>query len=141
MTFRLAALEGLGFDERLRGSGAQVGNDLGISLAVKRRGWRLVYDPLVAVDHYPATRYDEDQRSTFSVEAIRNAAFNETLVLCEHFTGARRWVFMVWALLIGNRGAPGFAQWLRFVRKDAARATARFAATWSGRMSGFLAAR
>jgi len=29
-------------------------------------GWKLIYDPRVAVDHYPAQRFDEDQRNKFN---------------------------------------------------------------------------
>ncbi|MBD5655135.1 MAG: glycosyltransferase family 2 protein [Candidatus Eremiobacteraeota bacterium] len=56
MAFRTEAIRSLRFDERLRGNGAQVHNELGFSLAIRRRGWKLVYDPRVAVDHFPATR-------------------------------------------------------------------------------------
>lgn len=62
MAFRRTALAGLRLDERLRGSGAQMHWELALGLAVKRAGWRLIYDPAVAVDHYPAERFDEDQR-------------------------------------------------------------------------------
>ena len=141
MAFRAAALEGVRFDERLRGAGAQVGNELGVSLAVKRRGWKLVYDPAVAVDHYPADRHDEDQRNSFSTAAIHNAVFNETLLLCGHFGRARRALFMAWALLVGNHASPGIAQWLRLLRKDGPCATRRLAAALAGRVDGFRAAR
>jgi cellulose synthase/poly-beta-1,6-N-acetylglucosamine synthase-like glycosyltransferase len=141
MAFRAAALHGVRFDERLRGAGAQVGNELGVSLAVKRRGWKLVYDPSVAVDHYPSMRHDDDQRNTFSPAAIRNAVFNETLLLCGHFSLPRRALFMLWALAIGNHASPGIAQWLRLLRSGVRRATARLVATLAGRVDGFRAAR
>ena len=56
MSFRRAAVEGIRFDERLRGTGAQPRADYAFCLVVKRAGWRLIYDPAVAVDHYPAPR-------------------------------------------------------------------------------------
>jgi cellulose synthase/poly-beta-1,6-N-acetylglucosamine synthase-like glycosyltransferase len=140
MSFRATALNGVSFDTRLLGTGAQVCNELGVSLAVKRRGWRLVYDPQIAVDHYPAIRHDEDQRSTFCVEAVHNAAFNEALLLCEHF-GWRRYLFMVWALAIGHRGAPGLLQWLRLRASEPCTATGRFLASWRGRVAGWKASR
>lgn len=141
MTFRAAALAGVRFDDRLRGGGAQVANELGVSLAVKRRGWKLVYDPHVAVDHFPSVRHDEDQRNTFSAIAIRNAAFNETLLLCGHFGWLRRMSFMAWALLIGHHASPGIVQWLRLLRTDASQATLRLSAVLAGRLDGFRAAR
>lgn len=140
MAFRARALEGVQFDTRLRGSGAQVCNELGVSLAVKRRGWRLVYDPQIAVDHFPSARHDEDQRSTFCVEAIGNAIFNETLLLCEHFGPWRRYAFIGWALAIGHRAAPGILQWLRLSVTEPLTATRRFRASWAARLAGFQAA-
>jgi cellulose synthase/poly-beta-1,6-N-acetylglucosamine synthase-like glycosyltransferase len=141
MSFRIRALDGVRFDKRLRGSGAQVGNELGVSLAVKRRGWRICYDPRIAVDHYPAVRHDEDRRNEFSAEAVRHAAFNETLLLAEHFGRVRAWAFLGWALLIGDHAAPGVLQWVRLllIRRDTA--TRRFLATLSGRFAGWRAAR
>jgi GT2 family glycosyltransferase len=139
MAFRARALAGVRFDTRLRGTGAQVCNELGVSLAVKRRGWRLAYDPQIAVDHYPAVRHDEDQRNTFSIEAIYNAAFNETLLLCGHFGSWRRSVFIVWALAVGHHASPGLLQWLRLAVREPRTATARLGAAWRARIAGWRA--
>ena len=141
MSFRTQALNGVRFETRLLGGGAQVCNELGVSLAVKQRGWKLLYDPAVAVDHYPSIRHDEDQRNAFSRDAVRNAAFNETLLLCEHLGGWRRVVFLAWALAIGSRAAPGFVQWLRLLVQQFDTATQRFGATLAGRIAGWTAAR
>ncbi|HKD53181.1 MAG TPA: glycosyltransferase [Steroidobacteraceae bacterium] len=141
MSFRARALEGLRFDSRLRGGGAQVCNEMGVSLAVKRRGWKLVYDPEVAVDHYPAIRHDEDKRNTFSVEAIYNTAFNETLLLCEHFGRWRRYLFLAWAFAIGHRASPGLLQWVRALFTEPREATPRFRATWAARLAAWRVAR
>ena len=50
MSFTSEALADLKFDESLRGSGAGVLCDLAISLDVRRKGWRLIYDPALVVD-------------------------------------------------------------------------------------------
>ncbi len=139
MSFRARALEDVRFDVRLRGTGAQVCNELGVSLAVKRRGWRLAYDPQIAVDHYPATRHDEDQRNTFCAEAIYNATFNETLLLTEYFGRWRRCVFVLWALVIGHHASPGLLQWLRLAVTEPRSAAARFRASWNARIAGWRA--
>jgi GT2 family glycosyltransferase len=142
MSFRARALEGVRFDTRLLGAGAQVCNDLGVSLAVKRRGWRLLYDPQIAVDHFPAARHDDDQRSAFSPDAVHNAVFNETLLLYEHFTPWRRLVYFVWAFAIGHRVSPGLLQWLRLRAViEPQTATARFRAAWNARVAALRAAR
>jgi GT2 family glycosyltransferase len=137
MSFRVSALEGIRFDERLRGTGAQVFNELGVSLAVKRKGWQLLYDPELAVDHYPSVRHDEDRRNHFSRVAVSNAAYNETLLLTEHLTSLRRLFFMLWALVVGTHAAPGLVNWLRLLVIERRTATARFLATISGRLSGW----
>lgn len=137
MSYRRAALAGLHFDARLRGTGAQVHNDLALSLAVGRAGWTLRYDPEVAVDHYPAPRHDEDQRHAFNPVAVRNMVHNETLVLLEHLGGARRVAYALWAPLVGTREAPGVVQWLRFLPTQRALATRKLAASLAGRVDGW----
>lgn len=141
MSFRARALEGVYFDTRLRGTGAQVWNELGVSLAVKRGGWRLVYDPQISVDHYPSARHDEDQRGRFSYQAVQNAAFNETLLLYEHFARWRRFVYVIWAFMIGHRAAPGLLQWLRLQVSEPRTATMKFRATWGARIQALRAVR
>jgi cellulose synthase/poly-beta-1,6-N-acetylglucosamine synthase-like glycosyltransferase len=141
MSFRVDALRHVRFDTRLRGSGAQVCNEIGVALAVKRRGWKLLYDPEIAVDHYPARRHDEDQRNTFCDEAVYNSAFNETLLLCEHFGRWRRYLFLSWAFAIGHHAAPGLLQWLRLLVSEPRTATTRFSLTCAARLAGWRTAR
>lgn len=83
LSFRVAALAGARFDSRLLGAGAQVCNEVGICAAVRRNGWRVVYDPAIVVDHFPAVRHDEDARNTFSPVAQHNATHNETLAVLD----------------------------------------------------------
>jgi glycosyltransferase involved in cell wall biosynthesis len=141
MCFRAQALSGVRFDTRLKGSGAQVHNELGVALAVRRRGWKLLYDPRIAVDHYPSVRFDEDKRNTFSSVALFNATFNETLLLCEDFTPVRRLAYLAWCLLIGDRVAPGLVGWFLLLPSGAATATVRLRTAWSARRAGWRAAR
>lgn len=110
MAFRREAVEGLRFDERLRGSGAQVHCEMKFSLDVLRRNWVLVYDPSILVEHYPAPRGDEDQRFTFNRVAFYNASFNLRLIMREHLSLPGRWAFVVYSSLIGNRADPGLAR-------------------------------
>lgn len=107
MSYRRAAIERLRFDSRLRGMGAQVHNDMAFSMCVKRAGWKLIYDPAVAVDHYPAERFDEDGRNAVSLTAVSNAAFNLHLILQEHLPLHRRTIAWWWYTFIGTRAYPG----------------------------------
>ncbi|WP_322086526.1 glycosyltransferase family 2 protein [Burkholderia sp. BCC1999] len=109
MSYRRAAIERLRFDTRLRGAGAQVHNDMGFSMHVQRDGWKLVYDPAIAVDHYPAERFDDDRRDAASLNAISNGAYNLHLILREHLPPLRREIAWWWWTLVGTRVYPGFA--------------------------------
>jgi len=114
MSYRRKAIEGLSFDERLLGNGAQVHNDMAFSLSVKRRGWRLVYDPDIAVDHFPAQRFDLDKRDFFNKEAYFNSVYNETLIMFDFMQRPfQRVICVMWWVLIGTKQRPGLLQFFR----------------------------
>ncbi|SDV50553.1 glycosyltransferase family 2 protein [Chitinasiproducens palmae] len=113
MCWRRAAIAGLRFDARLRGSGAQVHCELAFSLAVARRGWWLVYDPELVVDHYHAPRLDEDQRHRFNALAFFNACHNMRLIMYEAMPAWRRACYLVYALGVGGRDDPGLVRALK----------------------------
>jgi glycosyltransferase involved in cell wall biosynthesis len=115
MSYRQTAIAGLRFDTRLKGAGAQTNNDWGFSMTVKQRGWKLLYDPSVAVDHYLGQRFNQDQRIQFNYAARVNSAHNEALVLLEKLPLQRRIVYLFWAVLIGTRSHRGLLQMLRFL--------------------------
>ncbi|WP_179400605.1 glycosyltransferase family 2 protein [Burkholderia guangdongensis] len=116
MSYRRAAIERVRFDTRLRGAGAQVHNDMAFSMRVKRGGWKLVYDPAVAVDHYPAERFDDNRRDAASLNAVANAAYNLHLILREHLPPVRREFAWWWYMLVGTRVYPGLAHVLLSLR-------------------------
>jgi len=95
MSFRRAAVDGIRFDERLRGTGAQQSADCAFCLVVKRAGWRLIYDPAVAVDHYPAPRFLGDSRAPVSAMEVRNDVHNKTLMLLEYLPPAETYVWLL----------------------------------------------
>jgi GT2 family glycosyltransferase len=107
MTFRHSAVANIRFDTRLAGSGAQLFNEFDFCLAVRRAGWRLVYDPAVEVDHYPGERVDEDKRDRFVYEALANAIHNRTLLILKHLPTPNRLVYLTYAFLAGSRPMPG----------------------------------
>jgi GT2 family glycosyltransferase len=107
MAFRRDALRGVGIAGGLRGGGAQVHSDMDLCLAVKRAGWALVYDPAIAVDHYPAARFDEDQREDRPLAALQNEVYNETYVLARRLAPGRAALALLYGFLVGTRQAPG----------------------------------
>lgn len=137
MSFHRNAIAELRFDKRLRGTGAQVHNELMFCLAVKNRGWKLIYDPKVAVDHYCGKRFDEDQRQQFNAQALSNMVHNETLALLEYLSPPQRFAFLLWAVFIGTRGAFGFIQWLRFLPSQGRLSGQKLLASLHGRWQGY----
>ncbi|WEK54929.1 MAG: glycosyltransferase family 2 protein [Candidatus Cohnella colombiensis] len=135
--YRTVPLQEIGFDQRLLGNGAQVHWELGIGLALKRKGWKLIYNPAIGVGHYPSQRFDEDQRNEFNRLAIRNAIHNETMIMLEHLPFFNRAIFICWALLIGTMSSPGLLQLFRVVMKRDAKAGTRFHAVMEGRFMGY----
>lgn len=138
MSFRAEATAGLWFDERLRGSGAQPHEDVGFSLAVGRRGWRLVYDPAVLVDHYASRAESRPYSSVGTLDdaqACRDSAHNMVIAVWDELSRPRRAVFLVWSLLVGTGPEPGLLQAVRYTPKTGLASWRRFLATQYGKWS------
>jgi GT2 family glycosyltransferase len=118
MSFRRTAIADLRFDARLRGMSCE---DLAFSLAVNRRGWKVLYDPAVLVDHYPGrtteTRHYATVFSAVDRAGLINFAFNQVITLRDELHGPRFVVFVIWSIFVGSRACPGLAQALRFTPK------------------------
>jgi glycosyltransferase involved in cell wall biosynthesis len=136
MSFRQKAIADLRFDQRMRGTGAQVHFEVVFSLALRQRGWKLIYDSQIGVDHFRGDRFDEDQRDMFNQIALQNAVHNETLALLEYLSPIQRVVFAAWAIAIGTRDARGLLQWLRFLPKEGKLSGQKLWACWLGRWQG-----
>ena len=137
MSFRQIAIANLRFDQRMQGTGAQVHFEMAFTLALKRAGWKIIYDPQVQVDHYPAQRFDEDQRNNFNEIALTNLVHNETLVLLDHLPPLRRAVFLFWAVFVGTRDSLGLVQLLRFFPSLGQLAGKKWLASLRGRWQGW----
>lgn len=137
MAYRREAIGSLTFDERLQGTGAQVHFELAFSLKLRLKGWKLIYDPKIVVDHYPAQRFDEDGRDRFNPVAQCNTVHNETLALLDYLSITQRLVFICWAVLIGTSASMGFVQWLRFLPHNRPTATKNFLSSCRGRYEGW----
>jgi glycosyltransferase involved in cell wall biosynthesis len=138
MSYRREAILGLKFDTRLRGKGAQVDNDMAFSLQVKKRGWLLIYDPNVSIDHFLSDRFDEDQRFEFNCIAQRNTSHNETLTLLEFLPIPRKIFYMIWAFLIGTRRVPGLLQVIRFMPAQGFKSLLKGVISFQGRCDGIM---
>ena len=103
----------VGFDRRLRGRTTEHHSELGLCLKLARMGYRVVYDPAIAVDHRPQPRTAEARE--FDPSQVRNSAFNETLALLEHLSPGGSAIHLLWTTAVGTRSSPGFAQSLRLL--------------------------
>jgi cellulose synthase/poly-beta-1,6-N-acetylglucosamine synthase-like glycosyltransferase len=135
MSYRAAALADLRFETRLQGKGAQVCNDMVFSLSVKRRGWQLVYDPAVCVDHYPSTRFDSDQRHVFDGEATKNSAFNRFWALFYCVPGTRKATALLWDAIVGTKAHPGLLHLMVAVLRRDPIALKRWRASSAGKLA------
>jgi cellulose synthase/poly-beta-1,6-N-acetylglucosamine synthase-like glycosyltransferase len=109
MSYRRSALNGLLFDQRLRGEGAQVCNDMAFSLTLRQHGWKLLYDPDVSVDHYPAPRFDSIGRGGFHPLGAEISAYNQYWALATGMApGRRRDIACAFQILVGSRSLPGY---------------------------------
>ena len=113
--FRARALRAVRFDARLRGDGAQVHWELATCLPMRRAGWRLRYDPAIAVEHHVDARSGADQvhRGAFAAVPYADAAHNEALAIGEHVQGPAHLAFVLWSALVGTTSAPGLLAALR----------------------------
>jgi glycosyltransferase involved in cell wall biosynthesis len=98
-------------DERLRGVGTEHHWEVGLCVTVLRLGFRVVYDPSIAVDHHPQPRVDDSRR--FSSRELRDATHNESLAMFEHLPAWRRPIYVAWAFAVGTGTTPGVVQLLR----------------------------
>lgn len=108
MSWRKAAALPIPFSEEFRGSGAQVNFELGFCWDIQRRGWKILFDPTLQIDHYPAVRHDDDNRGAGSIASQQNAAFNLYFCLFHlRRKGPRRTAALLWTRLVGTNGTPG----------------------------------
>ncbi len=130
MSYRVQALAGVRFNTRLQGNGAGPHEDMAFSIDVRRRGWRLRYDPQVLVDHYAAPR--EEPRHYVAIAGVTNAAsfsnhaFNIVVALWDDLSPPRRLAFALWSLLVGTGTFPGLAQAVRFTPRLGLQSWRRF---------------
>lgn len=139
MAFRREALEGLRVGEGLRGHATQPHWEIGLSLAVRRAGWRLLYDPAMAVDHYPAVRHDADTRSGRPLTALGNEVYNETYMLLRGLPRRRATLVLLYGIVVGTRQAPGIVAAIELALRGK-RQCGAFTAAQRARLAATLAA-
>ncbi|HEX4284348.1 MAG TPA: glycosyltransferase [Terracidiphilus sp.] len=142
MSFRHAALETARCDVRLRGRGAQPNEDISLTLAVKRAGWKIAYDPNALVDHYQAIR--EEKRHYGGVGPITDSvpfidfAYNEVIGVWDSLSLVRKIAFVIWSVLIGTGVCPGVVQAIRFTPRLGWQSWYRFGLAQKGKLAAVV---
>jgi len=142
MSFRFAALEKARCDPRLRGKGAQPNEDISLTLAVKRAGWKISYDPRAVVDHYQTVR--EEMRHYGGISPIVEAgpfvdfAYNEIIGVWDSLSAPRKTAFILWSAFVGSGVCPGLLQALRFTPRFGWQSWYRFFLAQRGKIEALI---
>jgi glycosyltransferase involved in cell wall biosynthesis len=126
--------EALALPTGLRGAGAQPHFEVAMCLAAARRGWLVVFDPTIRVDHLPGPRWDDDDRGAPSRQAISDAAYNLVRSICDF----RRDLLLrraAYGLLVGDRSVPGLLRTVAAVATGDGRTARRFIPATKGQLA------
>lgn len=107
MSVRRSAGSQVPISSLVTGSGAQVRNEFILSLGIRRAGYTVAYDPEIQVDHFPAERLGGDERLRVDPSKTFVRRSNEAAALV--YAGETRLAsaFIIRAVFIGERIAPG----------------------------------
>ena len=82
--------------------------ELDMALKIKKRGYRIVYDPAAVVDHHSAPRRISGMR-TPNYEGIYYANYNFAYIIMRHFNLLRRLGYIGYTATVGEEASPGVA--------------------------------
>ncbi len=104
-----------GFEQVLRGNGAQVHWEMALCADIQAMGYRVVYDPALQVIHHIAPRHGNDSihRGYFDEQGFRDMTFNEAYVMISRDL-PHRFARACWNFIVGSTICPGY---LRFILK------------------------
>lgn len=145
MSFRMAAVRGLRFNEQLRGEGAQPWEDAEFSLSIKRAGWPVMYDPDLVVRHNQASRAEARHYATLGVVSRRERhnykcfCFNEVIAVWPSLSPSGKLAYLVFSTLVGTGVTPGLVQVVRLAGKLRLAALDRFVLCQTGKWQAFAA--
>lgn len=91
----------------LKGQGAQVGNDLVLSLGSRINGYDTIYDPEFYVYHHVEPRKESSQRDQLNEVERRDLIHNLLLIKFTFAWKSMRLFVLIFQMLIGDREVPG----------------------------------
>lgn len=110
MAFWTSSAQKVNLRDHIVGHGAQYRNEFMLSLAVIQGKGRVLYDPDIKVDHFPASRDNNDARTPVSVEELRLDVSNELASLLGYGNSIRFLVAAARTLFIGTEVRPGIVR-------------------------------
>jgi len=113
------------FDESLIGS-VQLRDDTDISLTMKGKGFKIIYDPEIKVDHFPGVQFSRGGRGAVTEETVYELGFNSTYVLLKHLPPLRRFLFLIYFFGMGDTGSPGIVKGFELAAKNKSLGPLRF---------------
>jgi glycosyltransferase involved in cell wall biosynthesis len=137
LSVRGGLLRAVRIDGRLRGVGTEHHWEVALCLTLAGRGFRIVYDPAIAVEHHLQERVEDSRR--FDAGELRDSTFNETLALLEYLPAWRRVSFLTWAFAVGTSPTPGVVQLLRSLPARGGAGWSQFRGAQSGLLAGWRA--
>jgi GT2 family glycosyltransferase len=95
------------FESRLRRYWQQF--EVEVCLQVKSRGYRVLLDPGIVIDHYltPRVSVYASGREGDLEQKVGNAAYNMAFVLSKHTRAPDRWARWAYAMALGTTEVPG----------------------------------
>jgi GT2 family glycosyltransferase len=110
MSYRCCVARKLCFDMELNRD-VSFNYEVDLGLQVREMGWRLVFDPAIAVRHYTAPRSVVGTRKVDNTEGVFWYAHNEMRIVLRRLRGSRRVLGAAWRVAVGERRAPGVVAW------------------------------
>lgn len=141
MSYRREDVESHGFDTRLLGRGVQMHTEATVCLPLRRAGKRVVYDPQILVDHYPAVRPHGDHREGVDRARIHDESHNQLLSIIDGMPATRRTLVIAYGFLVGSASYPGLLNALRLRTRGTKHAWPYFRAAGRGRITAIRTAR
>ena len=142
-SFRTELLKNLEYDPCLRYMATHSSWDLYLSLYTKSKGWKLIYDSDLLVDHYSGQRVGMAERPSattrlnYDSQKLVNGIFNQTYVALSYLPKSKRITFLAWSVLAGNRGRRGLVQAVRFLPAEGLFSIQKFFDNIKGRWIGW----
>jgi len=105
MAFRRSALSAEDFDVRLDSSGYSPGNEIAICAGVRKRGFRILYDPRLVVRHLAAPWIDARRGQT--PEQVETYSRNIAYLMRRILSPVGKAGFLIYFWMIGQWSSPG----------------------------------